>query len=407
VTPEEASAFVVQVSTGSSAEPQRTTTSNCAFITAETLLDAELLVCGAAPPNALSLLNLSAVAQAAVLHESAIPTVNLELNLGTPLIDALSASNFLQRGDTTFINWEHKRQQGLKSFTLVYPDPGRPGTTGYRLGVREALTHLIETDAAGLCRRLADRNMQGFPPDLSHVSEAVFAWADFAREHSLQLVGDVLWSPLLYTQLVRTSVPKALYDRLAHQFDLNADLAFRNLGLRRLPVPPIGAVLLDRCTRPADIPKAIVHLREEFAPLREALSQLEDKLSQAGTLQEKLEIQRDVDAEWDRVARKIMPSRRRAWWWLWSAIEFGVRLILAPPSALQQALTDALSQAKDNPPRIRLQGFLDIYAQATDTRYHELAQRVFRTAVPEWDLRGYARFCKATAAMLQIGQSEA
>jgi len=382
-------------------------TGNRAFMTAEALLDAELLVRGAVPLNALSLLNLSAVAQAAVLHESAIPTIDLKLNVGTPLIDALSESGFLRRGDTTFINWEHKRQQGLKSFTFVYPDPGTPGTTGYRLRLREGLTHLIESDAAGLCRRLADRDMQGLSPDLSHVSEAVFAWTDFAREQGLQVVGDALWSPLIYTQLVRTTVPTDLYGRLARQFELDAQLAFRDLGLRRLPIPPLGALLLERCQRPADIPRTIVELRNEFADLRGALSQLEDRLSEAKTLREKLDVRREVEAEWETVARKIVPSRRTSWWWLWSAIEFGVHLILAPPTALQQALTAALSQARDNPPRIRLQGFLDIYAQATDTRYHELAQRVFGAAVPDRDLQGYARFCKATAALLQIEQSEA
>jgi len=376
-------------------------------MTAEALLDAELLVRGAVPLNALSLLNLSAVAQAAVLHESAIPTIDLKLNVGTPLIDALSESGFLRRGDTTFINWEHKRQQGLKSFTFVYPDPGTPGTTGYRLRLREGLTHLIESDAAGLCRRLADRDMQGLSPDLSHVSEAVFAWTDFAREQGLQVVGDALWSPLIYTQLVRTTVPTDLYGRLARRFELDAQLAFRDLGLRRLPIPPLGALLFERCQRPADIPRTIVELRNEFADLRGALSQLEDRLSEAKTLREKLDVRREVEAEWETVARKIVPSRHTSWWWLWSAIEFGVHLILAPPTALQEALTAALSQARDNPPRIRLQGFLDIYAQATDTRYHELAQRVFGAAVPDRDLQGYARFCKATAALLQIEQSEA
>ena len=384
-----------------------TMTSNCAFITAETLLDAELLVRGAVPPNALSLLNLSAVVQATVLHDSAIPTIDLKLNVGTPLIDALGESGFLRRGDTTFINWEHKRQQGLKSFTFVYPPPAAPGAAGDRLRLRERLTHLIEGDAAGLCRRLADREMQGLPPELSDVSEAVFAWTDFAREQGLQLVGDVLWSPLLYTQLVRTTVPTDLYGRLARQFELDAQLAFRDLGLRRLPIPPLGALLLERCQRPADIPRTIVELRNEFADLRGALSQLEDRLSEAKTLREKLDVRREVEAEWETVARKIVPSRRTSWWWLWSAIEFGVHLILAPPTALQEALTAALSQARDNPPRIRLQGFLDIYAQATDTRYHELAQRVFGAAVPDRDLQGYARFCKATAALLQIEQSEA
>jgi len=382
-------------------------TGNRAFMTAEALLDAELLVRGAVPLNALSLLNLSAVAQAAVLHESAIPTIDLKLNVGTPLIDALSESGFLRRGDTTFINWEHKRQQGLKSFTFVYPDPGTPGTTGYRLRLREGLTHLIESDAAGLCRRLADRDMQGLSPDLSHVSEAVFAWTDFAREQGLQVVGDALWSPLIYTQLVRTTVPTDLYGRLARRFELDAQLAFRDLGLRRLPIPPLGALLFERCQRPADIPRTIVELRNEFADLRGALSQLEDRLSEAKTLREKLDVRREVEAEWETVARKIVPSRHTSWWWLWSAIEFGVHLILAPPTALQEALTAALSQARDNPPRIRLQGFLDIYAQATDTRYHELAQRVFGAAVPDRDLQGYARFCKATAALLQIEQSEA
>jgi hypothetical protein len=103
----------------------------------------------------------------------------------------------------------------------------------------------------------------------------------------------------------------------------------------------------------------------------------------------------------------MVPPRRAAWWWLWSAIEFGVHLVLRPAAALEQALSAAVSQVRDNPPRIRLQGFLDIYDQATNTRYHELAQRVFGTAVPDRDLRGYARFCKATGALLQIGQSEA
>jgi len=379
-------------------------TGNCAFITTETLLDAELLARGAVPPNTLSLLNLSALAQAAVLHESAIPTIDLKLNVGTPLIDALSESGFLRRGDTTFINWEHKRQQGLKSFTLVYPGRAGPGTARYRLRLRQALTNLMESDAAGVCHRLADRNMQGFPPDVSHVSEAVFAWADFAREHSLQLVADVLWSPLLYTQLVRTTVPTDLHGRLACQLELDAELAFRDLGLRRLPMPPIGVVLLERCGRPQDIPRTIVELRQEFTPLRAALSQLEDRLSQAGTLREKLEARREINAEWDRVARKIVRRGRTASWWLWSAIEFGVHLVFRGPAALEDVLTAAISQIRDNPPRIRLQGFVDIYDQATNTRYHELAQRVFAAQVPDVDLREHNRFSKATAALLQAEQ---
>jgi hypothetical protein len=381
-------------------------TSNRAFVTVETLLDAELLVRRATPVNSLSLFNLVSLAQAAVLHESAIPTINLELDVGTPLTDALVESGFLHRGDTTFFNWNQKRQGPRKFFTFVYPDPRAPAATGYRMSLRDALTGLIEADSAGACRRLAERDTSAFPRDVSDVSEAVFAWADFAREHGLQLVADGLWRPLLYTQLVRTSVPMELYARLASQFELDTQLAFRDLGFRRLPIPPIGALLLERCQRPADIPRIIVELRDEFANLRGALSQLEFRLSEAKTLREKLDVRHDVEAQWETVARKLASRHRAAWWWLWSAIEFGVRLVLVPPAALQQALTAALSQARDNPPRIRLQGFLDIYAQATDTQYRELVQRVFAASVPDRDLRDYARFCKATATLLQIEQAE-
>jgi len=76
-------------------------------------------------------------------------------------------------------------------------------------------------------------------------------------------------------------------------------------------LPPLTAILLQRCTTLEDLPLELIKLRNEFKNLRESLTKYQEEYEDADTIKDKIEIKREFQNSVDLFMRKVRGGRKR------------------------------------------------------------------------------------------------
>jgi hypothetical protein len=150
------------------------------------------------------------------------------------------------------------------------------------------------------------------------------------------------------------------------------------MGSRWIAVPPLVALLLDRCGTWDDIPAELLALRKRFASARVELLKYELALAEAKTLGDHLDAIHDIEKVRVRIADVVAREER------WGDTKSFVRHAwnIAKQGSLLKAATTAVDLALEpllNRSTRRLAGhFIDIERQLREVRgYFELVERVF------------------------------
>lgn len=91
--------------------------------------------------------------------------------------------------------------------------------------------------------------------------------------------------------------------------EIRSFLELQNTWIYQLP--PLTAILLDRCQRLEDIPDELINLRKEFKDLRGELGKFENKFSDANTIMDKLEIRKEFEASMNIFSDKVKRPKGR------------------------------------------------------------------------------------------------
>jgi hypothetical protein len=100
-----------------------------------------------------------------------------------------------------------------------------------------------------------------------------------------------------------------IYNRLTEALDTSLSLVSEDMGGRVVRVPPFSALALSRADRPEDLIDEIFALREEFAPFRRQMTELEATEREARAIRDRLAIRGRIAGLCDEVARPFeVPS---------------------------------------------------------------------------------------------------
>ena len=183
-----------------------------------------------------------------------------------------------------------------------------------------------------------------------------------------------------------------------HAFDIPALLLYREIAAahrvsveqvlslirpRTVYLPPLLSILLSRCETRDDLPKRMMELRAEYAPLRAAIRTWFNRLDDAEPLADKIEIRRELDAAIAAVLKRSSEKRRGFYKQLAGAAiegaaEGDLKKMLVKP-AVTAAKEAIASLVPDAVSFRRFTGLIDLLDQALAIEgYSTLLGRVFR-----------------------------
>ncbi|MFK4227905.1 hypothetical protein [Streptomyces sp. NPDC019890] len=91
-------------------------------------------------------------------------------------------------------------------------------------------------------------------------------------------------------QKVYRSLPMRLYEKVAESLDeslTGGDVVSEWAAISTIPIPPVGALVLDRAASPAEVPEALLRVREDFARYRRYFADFKAELAAADTIKER------------------------------------------------------------------------------------------------------------------------
>jgi hypothetical protein len=193
---------------------------------------------------------------------------------------------------------------------------------------------------------------------------------------------DVLPSPEfslpVLSGLRRYTVARTLLRNLESQIAVQLKPLQSMMQSRLVPIPPLTALLLDRCKTADDIPSELSALRTRFSSARAELLKYELRLASANTLGDQFDAIRDIERAQLRIAEVVAREDR------WGITKSLVRHAwdIAKQGSLFKAATSLVDLSLDpllNRPSRRLAThFVDIQRQLREVNgYFGLLERVF------------------------------
>jgi len=182
-----------------------------------------------------------------------------------------------------------------------------------------------------------------------------------------------------------------------HAFDTPALLLYREIAAahrvsvedvlslvrpRTVYLPPLLSILLSRCQKREDVPKRMIELRSEYAPLRATVRTWFDRLDNTASLAGKVEIRRELDECIAAIVKRSAEKRRGFYKQLAGAVIEGAaegdlkKMIIKPTvSAVKEAIASLVPDAFSFR---RFTGLVDLLDQALAIEsYTQLLRRVF------------------------------
>lgn len=113
----------------------------------------------------------------------------------------------------------------------------------------------------------------------------------------------------------------SLYTQLANIHNVRVEELLKYRGYREIPIPPLASILLSRCKAHTDIPAQLKKLRSEFQDLRDAGRLHEQRLENASSIGEQLDIMAEFDELWDVFSKKTKHKTTRLIYRVWDIVK--------------------------------------------------------------------------------------
>jgi hypothetical protein len=137
-------------------------------------------------------------------------------------------------------------------------------------------------------------------------------YSEFAKSKSLGVTDTVLAHPFIALNFQHSeNFIDIFYNRLK---DVRDKQIMEFLELEQpwiYSLPPLTAILLQRCKTLEDIPTELIKIRDEFKDLRSSLTKYEENYAEAVTLKDKLELKREFENSIKLFMRKVTGGRKR------------------------------------------------------------------------------------------------
>ena len=145
-----------------------------------------------------------------------------------------------------------------------------------------------------------------------HFYKEVQLYSEFARRKSLDFTDTMLVQPFValnfqhsenFIDIFYKQLKEVRDKQITELLDLEQPWIYN--------LPPLTAILLQRCRTLEDLPTELIKLRGEFKNLRESLTKYQKSYEEAVTIKDKLELKREFQNSIDLLMRKITRGKRR------------------------------------------------------------------------------------------------
>jgi hypothetical protein len=357
------------------------------------------------PPSALTIMELSALAESYVLHDGLVVVGQDGLALSSDAVKAIWSRSAIKalgtRGGFDDSAAERYTEAVLNSAGISF-DEFHPNLNSLQaawdeeeeemeeeLACRDALD-LDDYDlrikaAVRESMDAADDEDYGIPdyeytnPDDEDERRRRRAAIPSLDQAASQMGLSIVQSPVdsLHSLANRIHVPVTvdLYSKLADYYRVSVAQLLRFQGIRQAYIPPILAIALHRCRtrRRADIPELLNDLREELAEFRQACATLQRALLTESTLAKQFAICEELDSVQAAFIRTVGKAHGRFVYQTWDIVKKGTVL-----GILTAGVDKLLERDKDATIRQRWQAFFNLWNSATIVESHaKLIRRVF------------------------------
>ena len=167
-----------------------------------------------------------------------------------------------------------------------------------------------------------------------------------------------------------------LYEQINEEYKIAIEKIARFDSAYRVSIPPLLAILLQRCKSQVDISSEIAGLRAEFADLRTEVAKLEKELLTAGTLGQQIQVMEEIEATRQFLTRKIAGRNSLTTSFIKRVWGFSEEMGLF--KAWKGDFGDLLRWDERRILTNRIRGFLDLWQLAMNVEKHyPLLERVF------------------------------
>lgn len=169
-------------------------------------------------------------------------------------------------------------------------------------------------------------------------------------------------------------------------------------------LPPLTAILLQRCKTREDLPFELIKLRDEFKHLRQSLTKYQKEYEQTDTVREKIELRKEFQSSIDIFMRKITGGRKRI---VKTIIDFTVdqsdsivrQDFSGPIKSIVGKLVEYMYERKLYP---WMNSFLDLYNRSLEIKADtNMYERLFGEVSLE-HLNEFELFAKCSNRLLEI-----
>jgi hypothetical protein len=181
---------------------------------------------------------------------------------------------------------------------------------------------------------------------------------------------------LRYPQIHGIGTPQVSYEVYKHIADLHKlsiETLIRYGGTIEIYIPPLLSLLLDRCSKPKDIPKLAVTMRGEFEKLRLSIRDYLSDVNASGTLKEQIEAAKEMKKAIDSLKSTLAKAKKSLVYQTWDVVKAG------DPMKIFTGTLDLLIE-KDTEKQVvrRVHPFIDMWTLFFDVQdYGRLLVKVF------------------------------
>ncbi len=212
----------------------------------------------------------------------------------------------------------------------------------------------------------------------------------FGQQTALTALG--LLPKLQLQEVMNRSLGHELYAAIANQYKISADRLARYDKAYRIPVPPLLAILLQRCKSREDIPQQLYRLRDEFKDLRSEVAELEKDVRSRKRFKEQIEAIEEIERVREALTARI--TGRKSLTRSFVKRMFGGLDEMGVFKAFKKDFTTLLRWDEERILVNRVHRFVDLWRLSVDVEKHyPLLQKVF--GAESIDQNSFARLQKA------------
>ncbi|WP_380293114.1 hypothetical protein [Hyunsoonleella rubra] len=112
-------------------------------------------------------------------------------------------------------------------------------------------------------------------------------------------------------------VPNKTYDILAKTYNEKLGSLNQYVGYKKIPIPPLVAILLSKCKTKEEIPEKLIELRNDFTELRKSFVDIEKRLDECDSVREQMKINDEFQSFWKAFSKKYKTTSNRLAFHFW------------------------------------------------------------------------------------------